>query len=57
MLSLIKYPFTAIKGEGYLGGSYFLPCIYDSIGVLLERGYIHALVPGKPFRPERYEFT
>ncbi|KAA3439901.1 hypothetical protein [Rufibacter hautae] len=56
-LSLAKYPFTASKLDAYLSGAYFLPCLYDSINVLLERGYIKVVVQGKPFRPESYEMA
>jgi len=57
MLSLAKFPFTAAKLNEYLAGSYFLPCLYDSINVLLDNAYISIFVPGKPFKPEGYELT
>lgn len=56
-LSLAKYPFTAAKIDAYMQGAYFLPCIYDSVNTLLNKGYIKVVVPGKPFRPELYELT
>ncbi|GAB2545315.1 hypothetical protein [Rufibacter soli] len=56
-LSLAKYPFTAAKVDAYLSGAYFLPCLYDSIQMLLGKGYVRVVVPGKPFRPESYEMT
>ncbi|WP_146897751.1 hypothetical protein [Adhaeribacter aerolatus] len=57
VLSLAVYPFTAADLNGYLGGSYYLPCLYNSINVLLDKAYITVFVPGKPFQAERYEFT
>ncbi|RNI28845.1 hypothetical protein [Rufibacter latericius] len=56
-LSLAKYPFTTAKVDTYLSGAYFLHCLYDSINLLLEKGYIRVVVEGKPFRPESYEMT
>lgn len=56
-LSLLKYPFTVSKIDAYLSGAYFLPCLYDSLRVLLEKHYLKVVVPGKPFRPESYENT
>lgn len=57
MLSMGNYPFTAMKVVEYLGGSYFLPSLYDTIRKLHQRGYIHVIIPGKPFKAEGYEFT
>lgn len=57
ILSLAKYPFTAANLNEHLGESYYLPCLYNSINVLLDKAYITILVPGKPFRAEGYEFT
>lgn len=56
-LSLAKYPFTASKVDAYLSGAYFLPSLYGSIQMLLAKGYIRIVVPGKAFRPESYEMT
>lgn len=56
-LALANYPFTAAKIDAYMLGAYFLPCIYDSINVLLGKGFIQVVVPGKPFRPESYELN
>jgi hypothetical protein len=56
-LSLAKWTFTTAKVAEYLCDSYYLPCIYDSIGVLIHKGYLNVLVPGRPFNPERYEFS
>lgn len=56
-LSLAKWTFTTAKVEEYLSGSYFLPSIYDSIGILIRKGYLNVMVPGRPFQPERYEFS
>ncbi|GGK64093.1 hypothetical protein ACD591_01145 [Rufibacter glacialis] len=56
-LSLASYPFTAAKVDAFLQGAYFLPCLYDSLKVLLGKGYLRVVVPGKPFRPESYELT
>ena len=57
ILSLANYPFTASMLNEHLGGSYFMPCLYNTINVLLNKAYITILVPGKPFRAEGYEFT
>lgn len=56
-LSLAKFTFTTAKVNDYLQGSYFLHSIYDSMNVLVGKGYLSILVPGKPFNPERYEFS
>lgn len=56
-LSLAKYPFSATKIDAYLMGAYFLPCLYDSINLLLSKGYLTVVVPGKPFRPELYDLS
>jgi hypothetical protein len=56
ILSLANYPFTAAMLNEHLGGSYFMP-LYNSINVLLDKAYISIIVPGKPVRPEGYEFT
>jgi hypothetical protein len=56
-LAQANYPFIASKVDDYLLGAYFLPCVYDSINVLLGKGYIRVVVPGKPFRPVSYELT
>lgn len=57
MLSLAKYPFTAAKLNEYLAQSYFLPCLYNSINVLLDQAYITVFIEGRPFYAERYELT
>jgi hypothetical protein len=56
-LSLAKFTFTTAKVADYLLGSYFLHSIYDSINLLSAKGYLTVIVPGKPFQPERYEFS
>lgn len=56
-LSLAKFTFTTAKVNEYLSGSYFLPCIYDTMNLLVKKGYLNVIVPGKPFQPERYEFS
>src|SRR5688572_8741029 len=56
-LSLAKFTFTTAKVEEYLQGSYFLPCIYNTMNLLVEKALLNVVVPGKPFQPERYEFS
>jgi hypothetical protein len=56
-LSLANYPFTTAKVDAYLQGAYFLPSLYASMGLLLEKGCLRTVVQGKPFRPESYELT
>src|SRR5688500_7296802 len=56
-LSLASYPFTANKINTYLMGAYFLPCLYDSINVLVSKGYLTVVIPGKPFMPELYDIS
>ncbi|MFB9862469.1 hypothetical protein [Rufibacter immobilis] len=56
-LSLSKFTFTTAKVEQYLLGSYYLPSIYESMNLLVTKGYLNILVPGKPFQPERYDLS
>jgi hypothetical protein len=57
ILFLAVYPFTAAELDKHMGGSYYLPSLYNSINVLLDKAYITVFVPGKPFRAEGYEVT